>query len=233
MRIDDQDYKIRLFVFAGQSKEAVVLAEELFDDLDQMNAFIEGTCHLAEYSDAEAQYTFAENFNGKVAKEGWYYYDIVPYEPLQKEDFEDCLEDAFRLGPYPDDGYVIRSFDAFRGVALYRGRNHVVSIKKDAIQSRDTYNLTGARKALTSLTNRHQEDMFYSIERLTSHCPGHDLVPDHREIKDLDKKIALALQRLDELCDNHEFRKGDKMRINEVRKVMKYIRERETGDGSF
>ena len=226
MLIDNQDYKIRFYAYTGQGKNAIILTEEVFDDLEQMNAFIERTCHLPEYAGAKAQYSFAENVAGKVAKDGWYYYDIDPYKPLTEDDFAFCLEDAFLDGPYPDRGYVIRSFDAYHGYAEYRGQNHAVSEKKDTNHPRDTYNLTGARKALTSLTNRHYEDMFYSIERLSSYCPG--MKPARRRMKkeDLDDWIVHGLKRLDELCDHHDFHRGDMMRINEVRKLLKYMRER-------
>jgi hypothetical protein len=128
-------------------------------------------------------------------------------------------------------GYVIRCVDAFTGRVLYRGKKEVLSYKKDAIRMKDTYSLTGARKTKTALERRYQ-DSFYSIERLSCCYIRHEIVEcADRKTERMIKGIEEAMRRLDELCDKNNFDRGDKMRINVVRKTLKSIAENLLDEG--
>lgn len=68
---------------------------------------------------------------------------------------------------------------------------------------------------------------FYSIEKLS--CYYYDFDNDTPDKEDYREKIFAdiehAMVRLDELWEGNEFHRGDKMRINEVRAVLKRIKE--------
>ena len=125
-------------------------------------------------------------------------------------------------------GYVIRRFDRNTGRVTYRGNHQKFSRQKDALRPEDTYTFTGAKKALLNLERLYPDGSFYSIERLS--CYYDDFDSDTPDKKDYREKIFAdidhAMVRLDELWEGNDFHRGDKMRINEVRAVLKRIKER-------
>ena len=91
----------------------------------------------------------------------------------------------------------------------------------------ETFTLSGAKKALANLQRIYPEGGFYSIERLSCYYIdfGEQRIITDPKQKIYDK-ISHAMNRLDELWDGNEFDNGDKMRINEVRAVLKRIKEK-------
>ncbi len=125
-------------------------------------------------------------------------------------------------------GYVIRRFDRDTGRVTYRGNHQKFSRQKDALRPEDTYTFTGAKKALLNLERLYPDGGFYSIEKLS--CYYDDFESDTPDNKDYREKIFddidHAMDRLDELWEGNDFHRGDKMRINEVRAVLKRIKEK-------
>lgn len=97
MFINGIEYNIRFYVTDGETGEDI--AEELFEDLDQMNSFIEKTWHLFEYADAQAEYVFVEVVCGKPDAAGVWGFQIPVYMPLADFEIEDVLYEMEVVGP--------------------------------------------------------------------------------------------------------------------------------------
>ena len=124
-----------------------------------------------------------------------------------------------------DKGYVIRIVDQLSGRVLYRGNRQNYSSEKDALMPNDTYTISGAKRALANLERRYPDGSFYSIERLSCYYYGFrdgKREGDYRQ--GIYDSIEHAMNRLDELWDGNDFDNGDKMRINEVRNDLRYIK---------
>ena len=125
-------------------------------------------------------------------------------------------------------GYVIRCVDRDTGRVRYRGSHSKYTSHKDSLSPKDTYTFTGAKKALSNLERLHPDGSFYSIEKLS--CYYYDFDTDTPDKKDYREEIFADIEharvRLDELWEGNDFHRGDKMRINEVRAVLKRIKER-------
>ena len=126
-----------------------------------------------------------------------------------------------------DKGYVIRCVDSFDGSVSYRGAGsgHKYVRKKDALMPKDTYTISGAKRALANLQRLYPEGKFYSIERLSCYYfdwGENSKEGDYRErIYDW---ISHSEKRLDELEEKNNFDRGDKMRINEIRYDLRMIK---------
>ena len=125
-------------------------------------------------------------------------------------------------------GYVIRCVNQDTGKVHYRGKSTRYTTQKDSWRPQDTYTISGAKRALSNLQRLHPDAFFYSIEKLSSYYDDYDSdIPLKRDYKkDLCSDIDHAMVRLDELCEGNDFHNGDKMRINEVRAVLKRIKEK-------
>ena len=125
-------------------------------------------------------------------------------------------------------GYVIRCVDWDTGRVLYRGSHGKYARQKDSLRSQDTYTFTGAKKALSNLERLHPAGSFYSIEKLSCYYDFFESdIPDREDYKEeIYADIEHAMVRLDELWEGNDFHRGDKMRINEVRAVLKRIKEK-------
>lgn len=125
-----------------------------------------------------------------------------------------------------DKGYVIKYVDEFTGKAMYHGANHKMSPVKDSIREKDTYTRAGAMKALDNYLRIHPDSGFYSIDKISSHFCNCDeaTMPTNDKKMHIISDIDDALNRLDELWDNNDFHKGDKMRINEVRSTLSRVK---------
>ena len=136
------------------------------------------------------------------------------------------FEDVF----FEDDnkGYVIRCVNRDTGRVIYRGSHKKYSRQKDALRPKDTYTFSGAKKALLNLERLYPDGSFYSIEKLSSYYDDFDSdAPDKKDYREkIFADIDHAMVRLDELWEGNDFHRGDKMRINEVRAVLKRIKER-------
>ena len=125
-------------------------------------------------------------------------------------------------------GYVIRCVNHDTGKVHYRGKSTRYTTQKDSLRPQDTYTISGAKRALSNLQRLHPDAFFYSIEKLSSYYYDFDSdIPEKRDLKkDIYSDIDHAMMRLDELCEGNDFHNGDKMRINEVRAVLKRIKEK-------
>lgn len=129
-------------------------------------------------------------------------------------------------------GYVIRCHDLLDGRTYYRGRKGVFARKKEGITMGDTYTLTGAKKALANeRRGTGDTDQFqYSIERLDECCFSFGEADaesrERREKEQIRDSVENAMRRLDELWNGNDFHSGDKMRINEVRKTLRLLKEK-------
>lgn len=126
-----------------------------------------------------------------------------------------------------DKGYVIRCVDRFDGSVLYRGAGsgHKYVRKKDALMPKDTYTISGAKRALANLQRLYPDGKFYSIERLS--CYYFDWGEDSKEGDYRERiydRISHSVKRLDELEEKNNFDRGDKMRINEIRYDLRMIK---------
>ena len=122
-----------------------------------------------------------------------------------------------------DRGYIIRVLNLWNGSVYYRGQRDTFSQTKAGLTPSDTYTLSGAKRALSNLRrlcldpDRYQ----YNIERLDEYY----MQETGGNETDLRSSIDHAMLRLDELWNGNNFDNGDKMRINEVRAVLRKIRE--------
>lgn len=125
--------------------------------------------------------------------------------------------------------YVIRCHDLWDGSTVYRGNKGVFAKEKTGLIVGDTYTLSGAKRALSNIRrlcfdpDRYQ----YSIERLEEFyidAGGHSA--KEKKSQEICCSIEKAMTRLDELCDENNFHNGDKMRINEVRVVLRFLKEK-------
>ena len=91
MIINGIEYNIRFYVDDSETGEEI--AEEIFEDFDQLNAFIKATEDLYEYADARAEYVPVEVIGGEPEEAGLFSYYKEPYMPLDEDDIEECLED--------------------------------------------------------------------------------------------------------------------------------------------
>jgi len=89
MFINDIEYNLRLYVVDEETEEDI--AEKVFQDFEEMNAFLDKTEMMPEYKNAKAEYTFVEVVNGIPEMAGRYFFDISPYMPLLKEEIDDIL----------------------------------------------------------------------------------------------------------------------------------------------
>jgi hypothetical protein len=125
-------------------------------------------------------------------------------------------------------GYVIRCHDLFDGSTDFRGMKGIFSKTKAGLSTGDTYSFSGAKRALANMRRLcFEPDRYqYSIERLDEFyfSPGEDgeSVRDYPLMK---SSIDHAMVRLDELWNGNDFDNGDKMRINEVRRVLRMLKE--------
>ena len=123
-------------------------------------------------------------------------------------------------------GYVIRCHDLLDGSTDFRGMKGVFTRTNDGLAEGDTYTLSGAKRALSNMRrlcfdpNRYQ----YSIERLEEYyLPSFETKKQDADSQR--KAIDHALKRLDELWNGNDFDNGDKMRINEVKRVLRALKE--------
>ena len=90
----------------------------------------------------------------------------------------------------------------------------------------DTYTLSGAKRALSNMRrlcfdpDRYQ----YSIERLDE-CYLQHFSDVEKNIYRQHQLIEKAKIRLDELWEGNNFDNGDKMRINEIRSILRMLKE--------
>ena len=124
-------------------------------------------------------------------------------------------------------GYVIRCVNRDTGRVLYRGSHSKKTRQKDTLRPQDTYTFTGAKKALSNLERLYPDGSFYSIEKLSCYYDDFDSdTPDKKDYREeIFADIEHAMVRLDELWEGNNFHRGDKMRINEVRAVLKRIKD--------
>ena len=124
-------------------------------------------------------------------------------------------------------GYVIRCVDRDTGRVLYRGSHGKYARQKDSLRSQDTYTFTGAKKALSNLERLHPDGSLKKKKKLSCYYDFFESdIPDREDYKEeIYADIEHAMVRLDELCEGNDFHRGDKMRINEVRAVLKRIKE--------
>ena len=123
-------------------------------------------------------------------------------------------------------GYVIRCHDLFDGSTRFIGVKSVIAKTKSGLTAGDTYSLTGARRAISNMYRLSMDPDRYqlSIERLDEfylHLPTTAL----NNQPDKSSMIEHAMQRLDELKENNSFHNGDKMRINEVKDVLRFLKQ--------
>ena len=121
-------------------------------------------------------------------------------------------------------GYVIRCHDLFDGSTDFRGLKGVFADAKSGLTLDDTYSLAGARRAISNMyrLNIDPDRYQFSIERLDEFyhpMPPQNNQPDKAEL------IERAMRRLDELKENNSFHNGDKMRINEVKDVLRLLKQ--------
>ena len=151
-----------------------------------------------------------------------YYNDEFEVEEAE-EDAEDDSVVVSSLRPqkinYNENGYVIREHNLFSGETYYKGKKNY-SKTKTGITMCDTYTLKGAKTAITNinLRSRSSDTTQYSIERLDECYIRYDNEPQSDE--QYKENFQHAMKRLNELIDGNDFDNGDKMRINEVRKVL-------------
>ena len=126
---------------------------------------------------------------------------------------------------FDDKGYVIRCVDQISGSVLYRGSHQKYAYKKDALMPDDTYTFSGARRTLANLQRMYPEACFYSIERLSCYYLN---LGGSKKTNEPNQRIyriiSRSMNRLDELWDGNDFHRGDKMRINEIRKGLREIK---------
>ena len=124
-------------------------------------------------------------------------------------------------------GYVIRCVNRDTGRVLYRASHSKKTRQKDTLRPQDTYTFTGAKKALSNLERLYPDGSFYSIEKLSCYYDDFDSdTPDKKDYREeIFADIDHAMVRLDELWEGNDFHRGDKMRINEVRAVLKRVKE--------
>ncbi len=121
-------------------------------------------------------------------------------------------------------GYVIRCHDLLDGSTDFRGLKGIFAKTKAGLTMSDTYSLSGAKRAIANMNrlcldpDRYQ----YSIERLDEfYLPLNEGKKDQNNVSLIDH----AMKRLDELLEGNEFHNGDKMRINEIRQVLRRLRQ--------
>lgn len=125
-------------------------------------------------------------------------------------------------------GYVIRCHDLHDGTTDYRGIKGIIAKTKAGLTVGDTYTLSGAKRALSNMRRLcfEPDTNQYSIERLDefyfSLSNDDNSGPDSSRMK---SSIDHAMVRLDELWNGNDFDNGDKMRINEVRRVFRMLKE--------
>ena len=124
---------------------------------------------------------------------------------------------------YSDYGFVIRCVElADTGRVFYRGRKGAYTREKDAIPPSQTYNFSGAKRAIANLRKMYPDEQ-YCIKRLSIYYPEPLFDEQKATEKNLAPSIDKALTRLDELWEGKD--NGDKMRINEVRRVLMNVKE--------
>ncbi len=121
-------------------------------------------------------------------------------------------------------GYAIRCHDLIDGSTDFRGLKGVFANTKAGLTLNDTYSLAGAKRAISSMNRLSLEpDRYqYSIERLDEFylpVPLQGVQPDKAAM------IERAIKRLDELKESNTFHNGDKMRINEVKDVLRMLKQ--------
>ena len=123
-------------------------------------------------------------------------------------------------------GYVIRCHNLLDGSTDFRGNKSIFARTKDGFTMGDTYTLSGAKRALSNMRrlcfdpDRYQ----YSIERLDE-CYLQHFSDVEKKIYSQHQLIEKAKIRLDELWEGNNFDNGDKMRINEIRSILRMLKE--------
>ena len=121
-------------------------------------------------------------------------------------------------------GYVIRCHDLFDGSTDFRGVKGVYAEEKSGLTLEDSYSLAGAKRAISNMYRLSTDPDRYqlSIERLDEfyHSTNHLNNQSDKAVL-----IAHAMRRLDELRENNSFHNGDKMRINEVKDVLRRLKQ--------
>lgn len=125
---------------------------------------------------------------------------------------------------YDDRGYVVRCVDRDTGRVMFQGRKGKISHEKDAFRPDDTFTLRYAKSSLANIERLHPDVYFLSIERLSCYYWGYEERKPDR-VEDMMQAIEHAMVRLDELWNGNDFDNGDKMRINEVRRVLNALKE--------
>lgn len=121
-------------------------------------------------------------------------------------------------------GYVIRCHDLLDGTTDFRGIKGVFAREKSGLTLEDSYSLAGAKRAISNMyrLNVDPDRYQFSIERLDEFYQPTiplDNQPDKAEL------IERAMRRLDELKESNSFHNGDKMRINEVKDVLRLLKQ--------
>ena len=124
-------------------------------------------------------------------------------------------------------GYVIRCHDLLDGSTDFRGQKGVFARTKAGLTAGDTYTLSGAKRTLANMrrlcfdSDRYQ----YSIERLDEYYVSLiDPADRDTDAMRMGKSVDDAMKRLDELWDGNDFDNGDKMRITEIRNVLRMLK---------
>lgn len=121
-------------------------------------------------------------------------------------------------------GYVIRCHDLFDGTTDFRGLKGVFTKEKSGLTLEDSYSLAGAKRAISNMyrLNVDPDRYQFSIERLDEFYQP--TIPLDNQ-PDKAKLIERAMRRLDELKESNSFHNGDKMRINEVKDVLRLLKQ--------
>ncbi len=122
-------------------------------------------------------------------------------------------------------GYVIRCHNLFNGTTIFKGCKEAVYKNKDVMRMEDTYTLTGAKKAMANYKRMSPDDDYQcSLERLEECYIRFDR-PERGKYSKLIEMIDAAAKRCDELVKGNDFHNIDKMRINEIKRILYLCKE--------
>lgn len=90
MIINDIEYAIRFWVETEDGEE---IADEVFQDLNEMNKYIKRTWKDPRFFDVKATFSPVEVINGKPEEAVTFLFEIFPYLELDEDEIEDYLSD--------------------------------------------------------------------------------------------------------------------------------------------
>ena len=90
MIINDIEYAIRFWVETEDGEE---IADEVFQDLNEMNEYIKRTWKDPRFFDVKASFSPVEVINGKPEEAISFVFEISPYLELDEDEIEDYLMD--------------------------------------------------------------------------------------------------------------------------------------------